>query len=66
MLAAKHHHHQAVPSDAQDKNEAIDHREEHSLEVRGYHWIGVTLILQGQPQVARTSVVYVIVERNML
>lgn len=54
-LAAQHHHHQPVPSDAQGEDECIDHRQKDPLKLCGHDVLHIARLLQVHAQVTRTG-----------
>lgn len=72
VLAAQDQDHQAVPSDAHDENERVDHRQEDPLEVSSHDVLHaarlfqVPLHLPGAGAGTRAGVVVVVLQDNVL
>lgn len=54
-LTAQHHHHQAVPCDAQDEDEGVDHRQEDLLKLSCHQVLHTTGLLQIHTHFPRTQ-----------
>lgn len=70
MLAAQDQDNQAVPSDAHDEDECVDHRQEDPLEVSSHDVLHTARLIQIRLQLpgarTRAGVIVVVLQEDML